>query len=153
MVPSEKWELVFQLAPEAIAELEPHKEEITREAELEIFEVEMTPLKKIFMYQLDNPGDPTTVAQFSIDISNFGYFDNKYPPELLTPLMMQAVSHMGATEDSFRNFLSYKNVSYSGCLCCALSEITRLWRSFGYHLFRDCHELSPIEMLPELNAL
>lgn len=151
MVPSEKWELVFQLAPEAIAELEPHKEELTREAELEIFEVEMTPLKKIFMYQLDNPGDPTTVAQFSIDISNFGYFDNKYPPELLTPLMMQAVSHMGATEDSFRNFLSYKKMYRTrGAYVALYQKLPGCGDHLATIFFRDCHELSPIEMLPRI---
>lgn len=147
MAPSEKWELLFQVAPDVCTKFAPYSDELNEEINKEIREIEMTSLKKLLMTQLSNPGDPTVNAQFNIDINNFHFFEKKYPRESLTPLMMQAVSRVLASEDSFRNFLSYKKLYQSRSAYVAVVEkLPGCDDHVGTIFFKDCHEMTASEL-------
>lgn len=147
-VPGEKWDLIFEVAPELQADFQYYAKEIDREMNLEVNEVEMSPTKKMLMTELNNPGDPTMVAQFNLDVTDF-YETNKYDNEVLTALMMQAMSHVLFSNDSFRCFLSFKKFYQSRSAYLAI--IDKLPDCNG-HLstvyFKDCHEM-PVNKLLE----
>lgn len=143
MVPSERWDVFIRLANEHYSEFELHSEEVHTAIEQEIQEVEMTPLRKVMMTQFNNPGDPTMVAQFNIDITNYGFFEKKYPEDTLTLLMMQAVSQVLASHDSFRNFLSYKKLYRARGAYVSLGEkLPDCGDHMGTIHFKDCHLLT-----------
>ena len=147
MTPSKKWDLLFQLGSTAYPEYEQNSDELYNEVNLEIYEVEMTPIKKLLMTQLNSPGDPTIVAQFNIDLSGLGFFENKYSNETLTILMLQAVSRMLKSEDSFRSFLSYKKLYQSrGAYVSVAEKLPNCGDHVGTINFRDCHEISTQEL-------
>ncbi len=147
MTPSKKWELLFQLVPYFYSEVQPHLEEINEEINLEIREIEMTSTRKFLMTQLNAPGDPTMVAQFNIDISSLGFYENKYTSETLTVLMMQAVSSVLAEHSSFRNFLSFKKMYQSrGAFVSFMEKIPDCEDHIGSVYFKDCHTMSTHEL-------
>ena len=75
LTPSKQWHLLMQMGLEIFTRLEPNVDKNYQE----IFEVEMTPIRKIFMTQWNSPGDPTMVCQFNIDVSCLDFFGKKYP--------------------------------------------------------------------------
>ncbi|MGL5742367.1 MAG: hypothetical protein ACRCXC_07365 [Legionella sp.] len=151
-VPSEQWDIFLKMAPELYSEFDPHSEELLNELDLEIYEVDMTPNRKVLMTQLNDPGDPTLVAQFNIDISAFGFFDQDNPDETLTALMMQAVSLVLASHDSFRNFISYTKLYRTRAAFVAVAEKLV---DCGDHVstvhFRDCHTINTHEITARTN--
>ncbi len=147
MVPSEKWEIFFSVAPNVYAEIEPYSEELNTEANLEIYEVEMTPTRKALMTQLSVPGDPTMVAQFNMDISDFCFFEEKYPSDTLTVLMMQSVSRVLESHASFRHFISYKKLYISrGAYVSVVEKLPDCGDHIGTVSFKDCHEMTTQEL-------
>ncbi len=143
MVPSKLW----TLGQEIFAEFEPYRDEINAEGEKEIYEVEMTPMKKAFMTQWDNPGDPTMVCQFNIDVSCLDFFGKKYPAETMTTLMTQAVSQFLTSDDAFRSFLSYKKLYQTRSTYVSLVvKLPHCGDHVGQIVFKDCHKMNVQEM-------
>ena len=139
LVPSRQWQLLMQMGEEIFTRLEPYTEKMHKE----ISEVEMTPIRKAFMTQWDDPGDPTMVCQFNIDVSCLDFFGKKYPAETLTTLMMQALSQQLTTVDSFRNFLSYKKMYQSrSAFVAVVVKLPGCGDHVGNIIFKDCHELT-----------
>ncbi len=109
--------------------------------------VEMTPIRKVFMTQWNNPSDPTMTGQFNVDVSCIDFFNKKFPPETMTCLMLQTISLCLSSTASFRNYLSFRQLfqskeSYVG-LVVKLPDC-------GDHLativFENCHEMNFIEL-------
>ncbi len=145
MVPSEKWDIFFQLIPAIY--LKPYSEELVCEANNELYEIEMTPIRKILMTQMNSPGDPSMVGQFNIDVSALKFFEKKYPNETLTTLMMQTVSNALSTQPSFRNFLSYTKLYQSrGAYVSIIEKLPGCGDHIGTIYFKDCHEITNSEL-------
>lgn len=151
MSPSDKWEIFFKIGPDTYAELGAYPKKLKNEFEQEVYEVEMPPTTKILMTQMNSPGDPTMLAQFNIDVSDFGFFENKYPHETITVLMMQAVSSVLISHDSFRNFLSYNKLYQTRSAY--LSVIDKLADCEDHRCtihFHNCHEMTSDELLSKI---
>lgn len=145
LTPSDNLELAYHILHEM--EVEKQLEENSHEIFQEFQEVEMSPVQKGLMTQFHSPGDPTLVAQFNIDISRFGFFDDKFPRELLTILMMQAVSEVLSSHDAFRNFLSFKKLYCSRASYVALLDtLPDGPQHLGVIYFRDCHTIECIKL-------
>ena len=110
-------------------------------------EVEMTPLRKFFMTQWDDPADPTMVSQFNMDVSCLDFFAKKYPPETLTTLMLQAVSSTLMQDPSFRNFLSYKKLRQTREAKVAIVvKLPGCQDHLGAIIYKNCHEMTVSEL-------
>ncbi|KTD52618.1 putative CoA-dependent acyltransferase [Legionella quinlivanii] len=148
MVPSERLEMLFEVGPDAYAQVQPYRDELHSEMHAEIKEVEMTTVQKVLMTQLNNPGDPNLTLQFNIDISEFGFFEKNCPQETLTALMMQAVSLMLTSEESLRNFISFKKLHQSRSAYVAVVEkLAQRKDHIVTVFFKDCHEMTVDELL------
>ncbi len=140
----------MQMGQEIFSRLEPYTDKMYQE----IHEVEMTPIRKTFMTQWDNPGDPTMVCQFNIDVSCLDFFGKKYPTETLTTLMMQAVSLQLTTEDSFRNFLSYKKMYQSrSAFVAVVVKLPNCGDHVGNIIFKDCHEMTVLALATKIRQI
>ena len=139
LTPSERWQSFMQMWQEA----NPRFRTFTEDS----YEVEMTPIRKTFMTQWNNPGDPTMVAQFNLDVSCLGFFEKKYPVETLTTVMLQSISHLQGQDALFRSFLSYKKLyqsehSYLGLVV----SLPECGDHMGNIIFKDCHKMTAYEL-------
>jgi hypothetical protein len=149
--PSDKWEIFFKIGPETYAELNTYPKKLKNEFDDEIYEVDMTSTRKILMTQMNSPGDPTMVAQFNIDVSDFGFFENKYPVETLTALMMQALSSVLMSHDSFRHFLSFNKLYQTrGAYVSVIEKLPDCKDQLGTIHFHNCHEMTANELLSKI---
>ncbi|KTD65254.1 2-oxo acid dehydrogenase subunit E2 [Legionella spiritensis] len=139
--PSEHWNLFMKVSGELFPKIQRYAESN--------HEIEMTPIRKVFMTQWDNPSDPTMVGEFNMNISCIDFFGKKFPPETITILMMQAIS-LGISETaSFRSFLNHKTLyqskeSYVGLIV----KLPDCGDHIGTIVFENCH----LNSLPELSA-
>ncbi|KTD16859.1 2-oxo acid dehydrogenase subunit E2 [Legionella jordanis] len=96
--PSDNWDFFMKFTRELLPRLQ-------------IFQtshpIAMTPIRKMFMTQWDNPSDPTMVGEFSMDVSRLDFFNKKYPPETITTLMLQVISKGLTENESWRSYLSH----------------------------------------------
>ncbi len=135
--PSHQIDLLIEMSPSMF-----------KEADQELRLIEMTAVKKAMMTQLNSPGDPTIVAQFNIDVTEFCQFQKEFSNELLTTLMMQAISLVLEENDSFRNFLSFKKLYQSkGAYVALVEKIADCGDHLATLCFKDCHELTVAELL------
>lgn len=149
--PSDKWEIFFKMGPDTYAELRAYPKKLKNEFDHEVHEVEMTPTTKTLMTQMNSPGDPTMVAQFNIDVSDFGFFENKYPLETITALMMQAISNVLISHDSFRNFLSYNKLYQTrSAYVSVIEKLPDCEDHLGTINFHNCHEMTTNELLSKI---
>ena len=133
--PSEKWKFFMDLA----LEIFPKIYEYTHMTQ----EVEMTPIRKVFMTQWDNPSDPTMSGEFNINVTALDFFNKKFPPETITTLMLQAISQGLASQDSFRNFLSHKKLYQSKEAYVAIVvKLPDCGDHVGNIIFENCHLMS-----------
>ncbi len=148
MTPSDEWDLAFQVGVDLNQEFKPQVTQVTNEVFQEISELEMSPMRNVLMTQFNAPGDPTMVAQFNVDITRFGFFDENHPSELLTPLMMQAISHVLHAHDELRHFLSYKKMHCSkGAYVTLIEKLPECHDHMGTMFFKNCHEMRIEELL------
>lgn len=135
--PSHQVDLAIEMGPS-----------IAKETDQEIRPIEMTAIKKAMMAQHNNPGDPTIVAQFNMDITEFVAFQNEFSNAVLTALMMQAISLVLEENDSFRNFLSFKKLYQTqGAYVALVEKLADCDNHLGTLCFKDCHEISAEELL------
>lgn len=146
--PSEKWALFFKYAPTLYQESLPYADELDKE----VYEIPMSATQKNFMIQMHTPGDPTMVAQFELDVSRFYCQPNLANTNLLTPLMLQAMSRTLQEHASFRCFLSFNKLYQTRSAYVAL--INQL-PDYPGHLatiyFRNAHELSAEKINARIN--
>lgn len=117
-------------------------------------EVEMTPIRKVFMTQWDGPSDPTMTGQFSIDISCLDFFNKKFASETLTTLMLQAVSSWMTLSDHHRNYLSFRKIfqtkeAYVGLVV----MLPGCGDHLGTIVFENCHNLSFYELSAKIRVI
>jgi len=103
-------------------------------------EIPMTPVRQIFMTQWNEPGDPTMVGQFNLDISSLEFYSKKYPPETLNTLMLQAISQILTKNAAFRTYLSFKklyqsNAAYVGVVV----KLPGCGAHTGTITYKNCH--------------
>lgn len=133
--PSENWQFFMKIGEE----LFPRVQNYTQSHH----ELELSPIRKVFMTQWDNPSDPTMVGQFSINVSCLDFFNKKFPPETLTTLMLQTVSLGLSENDSWRSFLNHGKLyqskkAYMGLIV----KLPDCHDHMGTIVFEDCHEMT-----------
>lgn len=143
--PTEKWKFFMQFGDVLLPKVQSYAE--SNQA------IEMTPIRKVFMTQWSNPSDPTMTGQFHIDVSCLDFFNKKFPPETLTGLMMQAVSLLLASNDSFRNYLSFRQIfqskeAYVGLVV----KLPDCGDHLGTIVFENCHILSLQELSEKIRS-
>ncbi|MFC3908117.1 2-oxo acid dehydrogenase subunit E2 [Legionella dresdenensis] len=137
--PSENWKFYVKFTND----LSPRIQDFTK-AHLE---VPMSPIRKVFLTQWNDPGDPTMVGQFDIDVSAIDFFSKKYPPETITTLMLQTISIGLAENDPFRIFLSMKRLyqaekAYTGLIV----KLPDCGDQIGMIVFENCHLMTLREL-------
>ncbi len=149
--PSDKWVMFFKLAPNNHEKLKQYPGKLKDAFDREVYEVEMTPTAKNLMTQMNSPGDPTMVAQFNIDVSDFGFFEKKYPLETLTALMIQALSSVLMSHDSFRNFLSYNKLHRTqNAYVSIIEKLPDCEGHIGTIHLQNCHEFSTNQLTSKI---
>lgn len=152
MTPTDSSELAFQVATHFSTEFKPEVDEDPNQLYQEISEIEMSPMRKILMTAFNSPGNPTMTVEFDLDISDFGFFDNQYSHELLTPLVMQTLSHVLISNDNLRDFLSYKKTHRSqGAYVSVIEKLPDCDELMGDIVFRNCHESNTDTLLEKIN--
>ena len=139
LLPSEKWQSFLEISKEVFPRVQQYAQHI--------YEINMTPIRQMFMTQWDNPNDPTMVGEFDLNISCLDFFNKKYPPETLTTLMLQVISLGLSTNDSFRSFLSHKKLYQSKEAYVAIVvKLPDCNDHIGNIVFENCHEM-PLPVL------
>lgn len=137
--PSMKWQFFTSLGLKLLPQIQEHNH-LHRE-------IELSPLRQLFMTQWSNPSDPTMVGQFGVDVSCLDIFNKKYPSETLTTLMLQTISQGLMLEDSFRNFLSHHKLYQSQEAYTALVvKLPNCGDHIGTIVFANCHKM-PLQTL------
>lgn len=137
--PSKNWHFYMKLAAEAFPRLQKYS--------AANYEIPMSPIRKTFMTQWDNPSDPTMVGEFNLNVSCLDFFNKKFPAETLTTLMMQTISFALSETDSFRTYLSHKRLfqsreSYLGVVV----MLPDCGDHLGTIVFENCHHLTVQEL-------
>ena len=141
MVPSKRWQLQIPAGPQFYGKM----------FSPDSHEVELTPARQMSMTQWNNPGDPTMVGQFNIDVSCLDFYSKKYPSETLTTLMMQAVSQLLMGEASFRTYLSFKKLYQSeSAFVAVVVRLPDCGAHTGTIIFKNCHQISAIELASKI---
>ncbi|KTD07186.1 hypothetical protein A8135_02055 [Legionella jamestowniensis] len=133
--PSEDWVFLMKMWEEIFPKIQNYTQNC--------YEVEMTPIRKVFMTQWENPSDPTMVGEFSINVSCLDFFNKKFPPETLTTLMLQTISKGLDKNVSWRSFLSHGKMYQSKEAYVGL--IVRLPDCddhMGTIVFENCHTMT-----------
>ncbi|ASQ45020.1 2-oxo acid dehydrogenase subunit E2 [Legionella clemsonensis] len=130
--PSEDWIFVMNMWEEIFPKIQDYTQNC--------YEVEMTPIRKVFMTQWENPNDPTMVGEFSINVSCLDFFNKKFPPETLTTLMLQTISKGLKENVSWRSFLSHGKMyqskeAYVGLIV----KLPDCEDHIGTIVFENCH--------------
>lgn len=144
--PNENWKFFMRFGDEILPEIQKYTE--TSKA------IEMTAIRKVFMTQWSNPSDPTMTGQFNINVSCLDFFNKKFPAETLTCLMMQAVSMGLLLEDSFRNYLSFRQIfqskeAYVGLVV----KLPDCGDHIGTIVFENCHKLTLTELTIKIQTI
>ena len=139
LVPSENWYFFMKVCDELFPKLQRYA--------MDNHEIPMTPTSKVFMTQWDNPSDPTMVGQFNLNVSCLDFFNKKYPPETVTMVSMQAVSHALIDHERFRSFLSHNKLyqskeAYMGLIV----KLPDCGDQIGMIILENCH-LQPFQVL------
>jgi hypothetical protein len=66
--------------------------------------------RKILMSAWEPPVDPTMFSMFSLNVTRLGSFENKYPPQTLTGLVLQAMSKLSKESPNLRNYVSHNKM-------------------------------------------
>ena len=130
--PGPSWEFYIQLHQDLWSTFDHY---------MKVSPIEPSAHRKVLMSQFGNPGDPTMVGEFSIDISRFDYLNTKYSHEVLSVLMLQVVSLGLLKNPTSRTFLSHGRFYQD--LIPHPSLVVRLPRCgdhLGVILFANCHE-------------
>lgn len=56
------------------------------------------------------PIDPTMFSMFSLNVTRLEVFENKYPPQTLTGLVLQAMSKLSFDNPNLRNYVSHHHI-------------------------------------------
>ncbi|WP_238583792.1 2-oxo acid dehydrogenase subunit E2 [Legionella brunensis] len=133
--PSENWRFFMKVGEE----LFPRVRDYTQA----YYELEMTPIRKVFMTQWDNPSDPTMVGQFDLNVSRLDFFNKKFPPETLTLLMLQTISKGMSENSSWRSFLTHGKLyqskeAYVGLIV----KLPDCQDHMGTIVFENCHQMA-----------
>ena len=146
-VPSQHWTFVMQMAENFLA----RRECRTADNQPDKHEIEMSPLKKMFMTQWNPPGDPTMVAQFNIDVTCLDVFGKKFPSPTLTTVMLQTLSYSLMADDSYRKFLTHKKLYQSKNAYVALVvKLPNCNDQIGNIVYKNCHELTFSELAEKI---
>lgn len=114
----------------------------------------MSAMRKVFMTQWGNPNDPTMVGEFNLNVSCLDFFNKTYPPEMLTTLVLQAIS-LGLSETpSFRTFLQHGQLRMAAH---AYTSIAVKLPGCGDHIsaivFEDCHLLTVKQLAEKIRHI
>jgi hypothetical protein len=133
--PSAKWGVFMQTT---------HKiYESILEYNSSLYAIPTTPMRLAYMTQWSDPSDPTMLAEFDLNISCLQFFQKKYPPETLTTLMLQSISHCVMKEDIFRNFLNHKKLFQSSeAYVGIVVKLPECGDHVGAVVFKNCHLLN-----------
>ncbi|MDI9819776.1 2-oxo acid dehydrogenase subunit E2 [Legionella sp. PL877] len=135
LTPSENWLFFMKVGEELFPRIQHYSQSN--------YEVEMTPIRKVFMTQWGNPSDPTMVGQFNINVTCLDFFNKRFPPETLTTLMMQAISKELSEHDAFRSFLNHKKFYHSKEAYVGLIiKLPDCQDHIGTIVFENCHQLT-----------
>ena len=146
MLPSEQWRIMMHMSQNFFEKALVYAQHNT--------EVEMSPTRKVFMTQWNDPGDPLMTGQFDIDISCLDFFAKKFPPETLTTLMMQAVSRLLSEDSVYRSYLSSKKLYQAESSYLAIVvKLPECGDQVGNILFRDCHLMNAGELANKLRRI
>lgn len=144
--PSKNWDYFMRFTHDMISKLDRHLTSYT--------EIEMTPMRKTFMTQWNNPGDPTMMAQFDLDITCLDVFNKKFPQETLTCLLMQSLSGALEEDPSFRFFLSQQRLycpdkAYVGLVV----KLPQCDNHLVTIILEDCHKMQLSELFLQIRAI
>ena len=116
--------------------------------------VEMTPLRKLLMTQWNNPGDPTMVGQFNLDVTCLDYFNRKYPPESVTTILLQTISQLIADNEMIRSFVFYKKIYQStDSLVTLVVKLPGCGDHIGSIVFKNCHKLNSTALMSRIKQI
>lgn len=144
--PSEQWSFFMQMMHGIFPKIQAYV--YANEA------MPMSPTRQMFMTQWDDPKDPTMVGQFNMNVSCLDFFNKKYPSETLTTVMLQAISLGLAEHDSFRSFLSYKQLfrskkAYAGMIV----QLPECGDHLGTIVFENCHLMTTQQLAVRIRTV
>ncbi|MDX2346934.1 MAG: hypothetical protein QNK11_08710 [Legionella sp.] len=114
-------------------------------------EVELSAMRQLLMTQWKAPTDPTMVAEFDINITRLKFFEKKYQPEMLTMLMLQAVSQAVSESPMYRTYLSYHRLYQSEKTYVALVvKLPDCGDHLGSIIFEACHQQSIFSLINQV---
>lgn len=121
------------------------------QADKEYKKVKLTPTRRILMTEWNDPRDPTITSMVDVDISAFGYFENRYNKGLVTLIMAQALSQMMLENDSYRRIIKQQEqFQYDSPRIGIVAKSPGKESQLFNIVFENCHEMSFTAMAKRL---
>lgn len=117
-------------------------------------QIDMSASRKFFMTQWGKPTDPTMVGEFDLDISKYEFFSRKYSADMLTILMLQAISQGVSEKPEGRRFLSHGHLYQSDTVYVAVVvKLSSCDAHLGAVVFENCHTWSAKHLARRLRQI
>ena len=105
LVPSDKWDIFVEQFPNFVAG---YAYDFDKDKQ-----IPLSPTRKFLMSYFTPPENPSMFSMFSLDVTALDYFKNKYPPQTITGLVLQAVSKMCSENPVLRRYISHNKLYQS----------------------------------------
>lgn len=93
--------------------------------------------------QWSDPSLPTMSTSFGIDVTEFGFFEKKFPPNTLTCLMLQTISKTLADHPELKNYLHHHKLYFPQHAYVGLGvKLPECGDRLGLIEFKDCHTMN-----------
>lgn len=99
--------------------------------------------REILLGSWKSPEDPTMFSMLSLNVTRLETFENKYPPQTLTGLMLQALSKLSKENPTLRNYVYYNKIyNMSGNYIHLVINLPGAANHLAMIKFKDPHEIS-----------
>lgn len=109
--------------------------------------VELSTTRKILLSAWQRPADPTLFSMLSLNVTRLETFENKYPPQTLTGLMLQTMSKLSKDNPSLRSYVSHgKMYQMTDNYIQLVINLPGASNHLAMLKFKDAHEISLYEL-------
>jgi len=139
MQPNEKWLKFMNMFTSYLDELEDYSHDDTFIAQ--------STTRKILLAVWSMPVDPTMFSMLSLNVTRLETFENKYPPQTLTGLMLQAMSKLSKDNPTLRNYVSQNKIyNMADNFIHLVINLPGAVNHLAMIRFKDAHEISLHEL-------
>lgn len=139
MLPNKKWLRLIKMFTAYLSEID--------DSNLNDTLITQSTTRKILLNVWRNPADPTMFSMLSLNVTKLETFENKYPPQTLTGLMLQALSKLSKENPTLRNYVYHSKIyNMAGNYIHLVINLPGATNHLAMIKFKDPHEINLNEL-------